>query len=71
MKRLRRVLAMLTVIVIIGMVIAAFIMGIMGNPYTISMIGVTFGISILLYVLLWFMKLLEERNNNGNNKNEK
>ena len=70
MERLRRILAMITVIIIIGMVLTTFVLGILGNPYTISMIGVTFGISIILYVLLWFMKLLEERNNSRNDEDE-
>jgi hypothetical protein len=63
MNRLRRILAWITLVLIGGMVIATFILGIIGSTYTISMLGVTMGISILLWALLWFMKVLEDKNN--------
>jgi hypothetical protein len=63
MNRLRRILAWITLVLIGGMVIATFILGIIGSTYTFGMLGVTMGVSILLWVLLWFMKVLEDKNN--------
>lgn len=63
MEVLRRVLAWITIIVIVGLVIATFVLGINGSPYTFGLFGVTMGITILLWVLLWFMKVLENKNN--------
>lgn len=71
MKGLRRVLAWITIIVIVGLVITTFVLGISGSAYTFGMLGITMGISVLLWVLLWFMKILENRNNNRVRHHEK
>lgn len=71
MKGLRRMLAWITIIVIAGLVITTFVLGITGSAYTFGMLGITMGISVLLWVLLWFMKVLEDRNNNQLRHREK
>lgn len=52
-KRIKRVLAWIALIVIAGMVIATFVLGIQGSPYTLSMLGATMGVSIMIWVLFW------------------
>lgn len=70
MKGIRRVLAWITIIVIVGLVITTFVFGITGSAYTLSMLGVTMGVSVLLWVLLWFMKVLENRNHDRSVQHE-
>lgn len=52
-KRIKRVLAWIALTVIAGMVIATFVLGIQGSPYTLSMLGATMGVSITIWVLFW------------------
>ena len=66
MERLRRILAMVTVLVIIGMVVAAVVMGIMGNQYTITMVLLIFRISLVFYAMFLFIRWVEKRRNSGN-----
>ena len=51
MKRIKRVLAWIALIIIAGLIIATLILGIKGSPYAISMLGVTMGVSIIIWVL--------------------
>lgn len=52
-KKGKRILAWIALIVIAGMVIATFVLGILGSPYTLSMLGATMGVSITIWVLFW------------------
>lgn len=61
MKKLRQIAAWIGIIVIVGLVIATFILGVTGSSLTVSMLILTMGVSIVLWVLLWFIKLLENR----------
>lgn len=61
MKKLRQIAAWIGIIVVVGLVIATFILGVTGSSLTVSMLILTMGVSIVLWVLLWFIKLLENR----------
>lgn len=61
MKTWKRILALAVVVIIVGMVIATFIMGITGSKYTLGMFGLTFLVVIQVFILLLFMKYLERK----------
>lgn len=64
-KRIKRVLAWIALIVIAGMVIATLVLGILGSPYTLSMLGATMGVSITIWVLFWISGMV-----NGNKEDQ-
>ncbi len=61
MKKLRQIAAWIGIIVVVGLVIATFVLGVTGSNLTISMLILTMGVSIILWVLLWFIRILENR----------
>lgn len=61
MKKLRQVAAWIGIIGIVGLVIATFVLGIRGSSLAISMLILTMGVSIVIWVLLWFLKILQRR----------
>ena len=61
MKKLRQIAAWIGIIVVVGLVTATFVLGISGSSLTVSMLILTMGVSIVLWVLLWFIKILENR----------
>ena len=58
MEKIRRVVAMLTVIVIVAFIIATVVLGIMGSRYFFGMLFLAFVIPVVLWVFMWFTKLL-------------
>lgn len=61
MKKLRQIAAWIGIIVVVGLVIATFVLGVTGSSLTISMLILTMGVSIILWALLWFTRILENR----------
>lgn len=61
MKKLRQIAAWIGIIVVVGLVIATFVLGVTGSSLTISMLILTMGVSIILWALLWFIRILENR----------
>lgn len=59
MKLWKRILALVAVIIVVGMVIATFIMGITGSEYTLGMFGLTFLVVIQIFALLLIIKLVD------------
>ncbi|MCM1495614.1 MAG: hypothetical protein NC089_07450 [Bacteroides sp.] len=66
MKKLRQIAAWIGIIVVVGLVTATFVLGISGSSLTVSMLILTMGVSIVLWVLLWFIKILENRRKEEN-----
>ncbi len=62
MKRWKRIAAWLVLLVILGMVITTFVFGITGNGHFMSMLILTMAVSIICWVLLWFLRLISGRN---------
>ena len=60
-KKIKQVAAWLGILVIVGLVITTFILGISGSTLTIPMLILTMGTSIVIWVMLWFLKILERR----------
>lgn len=70
MKRIKRVLAWIALIIIAGLIIATLILGIKGSPYAISMLGVTMGVSIIIWVLFWINGVLKREDTSEKHKQE-
>ncbi len=70
MKRIKRVLAWIALIIIAGLIIATLILGIKGSPYAISMLGVTMGVSIIIWVLFWINGVLKRKDTSEKHKQE-
>lgn len=70
MKKIKRVLAWIALIIIAGLIIATLILGIKGSPYAISMLGVTMGVSIIIWVLFWISGVLKREDTSEKHKQE-
>lgn len=64
MDKIRRITAMLTVVVIVVLVIATLVCAITGSQYFFGMLALTFLVPIVLWVFMWFSGLI-----NGNKEN--
>lgn len=58
MKKVRQIVAMLTVIVIIALVIGTLICAITGSKYFFGMLFLTIAVPVVLWVFMWFTRLL-------------
>lgn len=61
MKNLRQIGAWIAIVVILGLVITTFILGITGNPLSMNMLILTMGVSIVFWAMLWFAGVLVNR----------
>lgn len=61
MKRLKQIFAWIAIIMIAGLLIATLVLSIQGSQLSLPMLGLTMGISVLLWVLLWFMSLVAKK----------
>lgn len=70
MKRMKQILAWAALIIIAGLIIATLLLGVQGSPAAISMLGVTMGVSIVIWVLFWITGLIKnERTEDKQDKN--
>lgn len=60
MDKLRRVVAMLSVILIVILVIGAFICACMGSRYFWGMLFLSFVVPVVLWAFMWFTRLVSE-----------
>lgn len=67
MDKVRRITALLTVVLIVVLVIATFVCAITGSRYFFGMLALTFLVPIVLWVFMWFSGLA---NGNKNNSDE-
>ncbi len=58
MNRIRRITAGISVILIIGLVIGAFICGITGSKYFLGMLFLALAVPVVLWVFMWFTHLI-------------
>lgn len=58
MKKIRQIFAWITVIVIIGLIIATLICGITGSEYFFGMLFLMFVVPVVLWVFMWFTHLV-------------
>lgn len=70
MKTVRQIIAWIGIIVIIGLVIATFVLSIIGNGLSLGMLILTMGVSIVFWVLLWFLRIMEHRNSDSKSEED-
>lgn len=58
MKKVRRITAWITIIVIVGLIIGTLICAITGSDYFFGMLALTFLVPTVLWVFMWFSKLI-------------
>lgn len=58
MKKVRQIVALLTVIVIVALVIGTLICAITGSKYFFAMLFLTFAVPVVLWVFMWFTRLV-------------
>ena len=58
MDKVRRVTAWITIIVIIGLIIGTLVCAITGSRYFFGMLALTFFVPTVLWVFMWFSKLV-------------
>lgn len=57
MSKLRKIMAILSVILIVGLVLLSFILGIMGSKYFLAALFFAIVVPIVLWVFMWFTHL--------------
>lgn len=65
MEKIRRITALLTVVVIIGLIIGTIICAVTGSKYFFGMLLLMFVVPIVLWVFMWFTRLVS----GGNDEN--
>ena len=61
MNKVRRITALLTVVLIVVLVIATLVCALTGSQYFFGMLALTFLVPIILWVLMWFAKLANDK----------
>lgn len=61
MNKVRRITALLTVVLIVILVIATFVCALTGSQYFFGMLALTFLVPIVLWVFMWFTKLANDK----------
>lgn len=57
MEKLRRIVALLSVVLILVLVVATLICAIIGSKYFFGMLALTFFVPIVLWVFMWFSNM--------------
>lgn len=58
MKRLRQIMAWLTIILIIGLIIGAVVCAVTGSEYFLGLLALAMAVPIVLWVFMWFTRLI-------------
>lgn len=64
----KRIIALAGVVIVVGMVIVTFILGVTGSPYTLGMFGLSFLVVVQIFAILLIMKIIENRNSEQDEK---
>ncbi len=64
-KKLSRIIAWVCIIIIVALIIATFVTGIMGSKLFMPFLALTIAVPALMYVALWFGKILNGVGNKG------
>lgn len=70
MNKVRRITALLTVIVIVVLVIATLVCALTGSPYFFGMLALTFIVPIILWVFMWFAGLSGDKSDKSLEDND-
>ncbi len=60
MEKLRRVVAMISVIFIVALIVTAFILGILGSRYFVAVTVLAIVVPVVLWVFMWFTHLISD-----------
>ena len=60
MEKLRRIVAMISVIFIVLLIVTAFILGILGSQYFMAVTIIAMAVPVVLWVFMWFTHLVSE-----------
>lgn len=63
MEKMRRIIALATVVCIVILVIATLVCGIAGSDYFFGVLFLTFVVPVILWVFMWFTNLVNSRKN--------
>ena len=58
MKRIRQIVAWLTIVVIIGLIIGTIVCAVTGSKYFFGMLFLMIAVPIVLWVFMWFTHLV-------------
>lgn len=58
MKRLRQIMAWLTIVLIAGLIIGAVVCAITGSRYFFGLLALAMAVPIVLWVFMWFTRLI-------------
>lgn len=58
MKKVRRITAWITIIIIVGLIIGMVVCAITGSKYFFGFLALTFFVPIVLWVFMWFTRLV-------------
>ena len=58
MKRVRQIVAWLTIVVIIGLIIGTIVCAVTGSKYFFGMLFLMIAVPIVLWVFMWFTHLV-------------
>ncbi len=58
MKRLRQIMAWLTIVLIVGLIIGAVVCAVTGSRYFLGLLALAMAVPIVLWVFMWFTRLI-------------
>ena len=58
MEKIRRISAWITIVVIIGLLIATIVCAVMGSQYFFGFLALTIFVPVTLWIFMWFTKLI-------------
>lgn len=58
MEKIRRIVAFLTVVLIVGLLVAALVSAFLGSPYFLAFMLLAIGVPGVLYIFMWFTRLV-------------
>lgn len=70
MNKLRRVVAMLTVLLIVGLIIGTLICAFTGSKHFMGMLFLALAVPIVLWVFMWFTNLVSDQSKEEQNGNK-
>ncbi|MBR1866600.1 MAG: hypothetical protein IJ801_08845 [Lachnospiraceae bacterium] len=70
MNKLRRVVAMLTVFLIVGLIIGTLICAFTGSKYFMGMLFLTLAVPVVLWVFMWFTNLVSGQSQEEQNEDK-
>ena len=71
MTKLRRIVAGLSVVLIVGLVIATLVCAVTGSRYFFAMLFLALIIPVVLWVFMWFTRLMQNKSDEDTKERKK